>query len=79
MLVSRGNHQQAEADQIGQAMNDLILRSRVIDARGEPLRDPELLVDFAQGKNAGVGGQQTAVERAKTALPATGGRPAAEA
>ncbi len=43
-------------------MNDLILRSRVIDARGEPLRHSEMLVHLAQGENAGVGGQQAAVE-----------------
>ena len=43
-------------------MNDLILRSRIIDARGEPLRHPEMLVHFAQGENAGIRGQQAAVE-----------------
>ena len=68
ILLSRGNHQQAEADQIGQAMNDLILRSRIIDARGEPLRHPEMLVHFAQGKNSGVGGQQAAVEPRQNGL-----------
>ena len=57
ILVAGGDHQQAEADQIGQTMNDLILRSRIIDARGEPLGHPETLVHLAQGKNAGVGGQ----------------------
>ena len=51
-------------------MNDLILRSRVIDARGERLGHPELLVHLAQGENAGIGGQQAAVEPSQNGLAA---------
>ena len=57
ILITGSDHQQPEADQIGQAMNDLILRAWVIDARGEPLGDTQTLLHLAQGENAGIGGQ----------------------
>ena len=62
VLIAGRDHQQPEADDIGQAMNDLIRRSWVIDARGEPIGDTQTLLDLAQGQQAGIGRQQSAIE-----------------
>jgi hypothetical protein len=60
--MTGSDHQQPEADQIGQAKNDLILRAWVIDARGEPLGDTQTLLHLAQGEKASIRRQQSAIE-----------------
>ena len=43
-------------------VRDLIGRTRIHDAGGEPIGDAKALLDLAQNQNAAVRRQQTAVE-----------------
>ena len=43
-------------------MPDPLRRARVVDAGGEPIGDAEPLLDLAQGQQAAIGGQLSAVE-----------------
>jgi len=60
--VAGCDHQQAKADDVGQSVGDLIGCSRIFDAGGEPIGDPQALLDLAQRQHPTVGRQQPAVE-----------------
>jgi hypothetical protein len=62
VFVAGCNHQHPKPDDIDKAVGDLVRRSRVNQARSEPVRDPKPLLDFAQRQDAAVGGQQATVE-----------------
>ena len=60
--VAGCDHQQAKADDVGQSVGDLIGCSRIFDAGGEPIGDPQAFLDLAQRQHPTVGRQQPAVE-----------------
>ena len=62
VLVTGANHQKPKADDIGQAVGDLLGRPRINHARSQPIGDLEPLFDLAQRQNAAIGRQQPAVE-----------------
>jgi len=43
-------------------VGDLLGRPTINHARGQPIRDPKPLFDFAQRQNAAIGRQQPAIE-----------------
>ena len=60
--VARADHQQPKPDEVGQAVGDLLRRAGIDQARGQPIRDPKPLFDFAQRQDAAVRRQEPAVE-----------------
>ena len=62
VLVAGADHQQPKANDVRQAVGDLLGRARINHAGGEPIRDPKPLFDFAQRQNAAIRRQQAAVE-----------------
>jgi hypothetical protein len=52
VLVAGGDHQEAEADDVGE--RDLIGRTRVLDTAGETIGDAQPLLGFAQHQDAAV-------------------------
>jgi hypothetical protein len=53
VLVAGGDHQ-AEADDVGESVRDLIGRTRVLDTAGETIGDAQPLLGFAQHQDAAV-------------------------
>ncbi len=70
VLVAGRDHQQAEADDVGQAVSDLLRRPRVVEAGGQPVGDAEAALDLAQRQHAAIGGQATAIEAGDQGLAA---------
>ena len=62
VLVAGGDHQHAKADDLIEPMHDALGRPRVMDAGGEPLGDPQALLDLAQHQQPPIGGHHRAVE-----------------
>jgi len=62
VLVAGGDHQQPEADDVGQWMNGAARIARIGDAGGETVGDPEPALDLAQNQQTTIGGQAAAVE-----------------
>ena len=62
VLIARRDHQQSKANDVGEAVRDLIGRARVLDAGGHAIGDAKPLLDLAQNQNAAVRRQQTAIE-----------------
>ena len=62
VFVAGGDHQQPKTDDVGEAVRDLIRRTRVFDAGGQTIGDAKALFDLAQHQNAAVRRQQSAVE-----------------
>ena len=62
VFVARRDHQQSKANDVGEAVRDLIGRTRVFDAGGQAIGDAKALLDLAQHQNAAVRRQQTTVE-----------------
>jgi len=54
VLVAGADHQQSKPNDIRQAVGDLLGRPRINHARGQPIRDPKPLFDFAQRQHAAV-------------------------
>ena len=54
VLVAGRDHQQAEAQDGGDAVPDPLRGARVVDAGGEPIGDAEPMLDLAQGQQATV-------------------------
>lgn len=54
VLVAGGDHQEAEADDVGESVRDLIGRTRVLDTAGETIGDAQPLLGFAQHQDAAV-------------------------
>ena len=54
VLIARRNHQQTKADDVGQAMRDLIGRPRIHDTGGHAIGDAKPLLDLAQNQKAAV-------------------------
>ena len=62
VLVAGADHQQPKPDDVRQAVGDLIGRPRIDHTRGQPIRDPKPLFDFAQRQNAAVRRKQPSIE-----------------
>ncbi len=62
VFVAGADHQQPKANDVGQAVGDLIRRSRINYAGGEPIGDAKAPLDLAQSQNPAVRRQQAAVE-----------------
>jgi hypothetical protein len=62
VFVACHDHQKSKTDDVGEAVCDLIRRTRVCDAGGQAICDAKALFDFAQHQNAAVRRQQTTVE-----------------
>ena len=62
VLVARGNHQHAKADDLVQAMQHPLRRPRVPEAAGQTSGDAEPLLDLTQRQKTAVGGQQRAIK-----------------
>ena len=62
VLVAGGDHQHAEAQDVGEAVPDPLRRARIVDAGGEAVGDAEPALDLAQRQQAAVGGELPAVE-----------------
>src|SRR5208282_6067464 len=69
------DHQQAKADDVGQAVRDLIRRARVHQAAGETIGDAKALLHFAQRHNAAVRRRKPPSNLTSTRLPETGDNP----
>ena len=54
VLVAGADHQEPKANDIRQAVRDLLWRPTINRARGEPIRDPKSLFDLPQRQNAAV-------------------------
>ena len=76
VLVAGGDHQEAEADDVGERVRDLIRHARVFNTRSHAIGDAKPLLHLAQNKNAAVRRQQTSIEFGDDCvLPETGDRP----
>ena len=62
VLVSGGDHQQAETNDLGERMHHPIRRPGVVQAAREPIADTKVGFDLAQRQNSGVRGQLAAIE-----------------
>jgi len=62
VFVAGADHQQPKANDVGQAVRDLIRRPRINHASGEPIGDAKALFDLAQRQNAAVRRQHAAVK-----------------
>ncbi len=62
VLAAGGDHQQAEAQHVGDAVPHALRQARFIDAGGQALGDAEPLLDLAQHQHARVGGQLPTIE-----------------
>ena len=62
VFVAGADHQQPKANDVGQAVRDLIRRPRINHAGGEPIGDAKALFDLAQRQNAAVRRQHAAVK-----------------
>jgi hypothetical protein len=55
--VAGSDHQEAEADDIGERVRDLIRHARILDTASEAISDAEPLLDLSQHQDAAVRGQ----------------------
>ena len=62
VLVAVRDHEQAEADDLRQSMNDPPRRPGVFQARRKSVGNPKPLLDLPQAQHAGIGGQPPAIE-----------------
>ena len=75
VFVSRRNHQQSKADDVGEAVRDLIGRARVNDAGSHAIGDTKALLDLAQNQYAPSDDNRPPSNLATTVLLETGDRP----
>jgi len=62
VFIPGGDHQQAEAQHVGEAVLDPLRCARIIDAAGEAFGDAEPLLDVTQCQQAAIGREGAAVE-----------------
>ena len=70
VLVAGGDHLHAEADHVGQAVDDLIGAARIVDAARQTLGDTQPPLHLGQSQNATVRRQHAAVETGDHGLAA---------
>jgi hypothetical protein len=71
VLVAGGDHLHAEADHVGQAVDDLTGVARIIDAARQTLGDPQPLLDLGQCQNEPFDDSMPPSKQAITDLPRT--------
>ena len=54
VLVAGSDHQEAEPDDVGESMRDLIRCARILDTASETISDAQPLLDLAQHQDAAV-------------------------
>ena len=62
VFVAGADHQQPKANDVGQAVGDLLRRARINQAGGQPIGDAKAPLDLAQRQNPAVRRQQAAIE-----------------
>jgi len=62
VLIAGGDHQQAEAHDVGEAVRDLSAVARIDETGRKPIRDAKPLFDLAQRQHAAVRRQQATIE-----------------
>jgi hypothetical protein len=62
VLVAGGDHQEPEADDVGERMHGAAGITRIVDAGGQTLGHLKPLLDLAQDQQTAVGRQPAAVE-----------------
>ena len=62
VLVAGRDHEQAEADDLRQSMNDPPGRPGIFQARRKPVGNPKPLLDLPQAQHTGIRGQPSAIE-----------------
>ena len=62
VLVAGGDHQQAETQDLGEAVLDAFWRARIVDAGGETPRHAEARLDLTQRQQAAIGRERSTVE-----------------
>jgi hypothetical protein len=62
VLVARRDHQEPEADDVGERIHGTAGVSRIVDTGGETVGDREPALDLAQNQQTAVGRQAAAVE-----------------
>jgi len=62
VLVTGGDHQQTETDDVGKPMDDLILSPWIGDAGGETISHGQAPFHFAQHQDAAIRRQKTAIK-----------------
>ena len=70
ILITGGNHLHAEADHVGQAVDDLVRAARIIDASRQTLGHPQPPFHLGQRQNTTIRGQHAAVKTGDDALAA---------
>jgi hypothetical protein len=54
VLVAGGDHQEAEPDDVGESVRNLVRCPRILDAASETISDAQSLLDLAQHQDAAV-------------------------
>lgn len=62
ILIASGDHQQAEAQHVCEAVPAPVRRARIVDAGGEAPGDAEVLLDLMQRQHAAIGREGAAVK-----------------
>jgi hypothetical protein len=62
ILVTGGDHHYPKSDHVGEAVHDLLLRARIVDAARQPLGHAKPLLDLPQYQNAGIRRQHPAIK-----------------
>ena len=70
VFVASRDHQQAEADDLGQAVPDPLRAAGIVETGSQAIGDAEPALDLAQRQHAAIGGQPTAVEAGDQGLAA---------
>ena len=63
VLIAGGDHQHAELEHIGKAVDNLILRARIRDAARQTFGDAKALLDLPQNQNSCVRRRNTVKTR----------------
>ena len=68
VLIAGRDHQQAEAQHLGEAMLDALGRTRIVDARSETFSHAQARLDLAQRQQAAIGREGPSVEAGNDGL-----------
>lgn len=78
VLVAVRDHEQAEADDLRQSMNDPSGRPGIFQARRKPVGDPQRFSISRRPSTPALEDSRPASKQATTGLPATGDRPGSD-
>jgi hypothetical protein len=72
VFIPGGDHQQPEPDDLGQSVDRLPRRPRIVQAGGQPLGHAKAALDLAQRQHPGIRGKLAAVEPGHNGLAGDG-------